>query len=331
MSSVFGNMQSNVVTLTGDQQVSGRKRFLNADNETEGTFIQPTIIADGETIGSTELSFLAGASSNIQTQFEGINIVLTGLTALEQALQAIEPAPNATTVQFNNSILLVDSVSVGIATLTNEHVEIVGTGIELAAFGFEPGQTANPKMYLSTSNDKSCLITGNAVSLLDTGMPSEMRLDIYGCQKTGSGNEFIIRNEEPLGIGAQKQFLRLQCGQSLKSDPSVNPDTGENWIERDEHVKIFDTLNGANANHAFRFHEAFSYLNQDAKGGFSVLLSNYSSNPCHVEPNEDGTLFYCKDIGGEQPDFWIHEWDTTRVTLVILSDGSFRWAVSMYR
>ena len=330
MSSIFGNLTTSYVTVGSDQTVTGKKHFINLDNDFQGVVNQPTILAGVETIDPAELSFLAGVSSNIQTQFEDINIVLTGLTELEQALQAIEPAPNATTVQFNNTISLVDSVSVDIATLTNEHVEIVGTVNELAAFGFSTGETTNPKMYLGTTNEKTCIVTGNAVSLLDTGMPSEMRLDIYGCQKTGSGNDFTIRNEEPLGIGAQKQFLRLECGQSLKSDPSVNPDTGEHWIEKDEHVKIFDTLNGADPNHAFRFHEAFSYLNQDAKGGFSVLLSNCSSDSCRVEPNDDGTLFYCKDIGGEQPEFWIHRWDTTRVTLVILSDGSYRWAVSMY-
>jgi hypothetical protein len=107
MASIFGGMQTNVVTVTGSQQVSGRKRFLNADNEMEGTLIQPTIQANAEIIDTTELSFLAGASSNIQAQFAGINIVLTGLTALEQALQALEPAPNATTVVFNSKIKLI--------------------------------------------------------------------------------------------------------------------------------------------------------------------------------------------------------------------------------
>jgi hypothetical protein len=193
------------------------------------------------------------------------------------------------------------------------------------------GGTMTGPIVMPTSNDKSSILSGDAISLLDTAVPSEMRLDIYGCQKTGSGNDFIIRNEEPLGVGAQKQFLRLQCGQSYKSDPSLSPETGEPWIEKDEHVKIFDDKSAWNPNHAFRFHNAFDYLNQDAKGGFSVLLSNCSPNPCRVEPPADGTLFYCKDIGGEQPEFWIHEWDTTRVTLVILSDTTFRWAVSMYR
>jgi hypothetical protein len=109
MSSIFGNMQPNVVTLTGDQHVTGHKRFLNQDNELEGTLIQPTIIADDETISTTELSFLAGISSNIQTQFMGINVVLDGLTALEQALQALDPAPDAETVQFSSNVILTDN------------------------------------------------------------------------------------------------------------------------------------------------------------------------------------------------------------------------------
>ena len=108
MSSIFGSIAYNAVTLDTSQTVSGKKRFLNVGNEMEGTLLQPTILALSQSIDPTELSFLAGASSNIQTQIAGINIVLTGLTALEQALQAIEPAPNATTVQFNNSILLQD-------------------------------------------------------------------------------------------------------------------------------------------------------------------------------------------------------------------------------
>jgi len=239
--------------------------------------------------------------------------------------------PLAGGTMIGGIVMSLDPIPAVVNTITNERVEVVSTGNEMAAFGFSNGETTNAKMYLATSSNTSCIVTGNSVSLLDTGMTSEMRLDTYGCQKTGSGNDFIIRNEEPLGIGAQKQFLRLECGQSYKSDPSVNPNTGEHFIEKDEHVKVFDILNGADPNKAFRFHDAFSYLDSDAKPGFSVILSNCFHDHCRVEPCDDGTLFYCKDIGGEQPEFWIHEWDTTRVTLVQLSDASYRWAVSMYR
>ena len=108
MSSIFGNINDDFVTVNTDQDITGKKRFLNEENEIEGTLNQPIILADTETIDSTEISFLAGATSNLQDQFDNINIVLGGLTALEQALQAIEPAPNATTVQFNDTVSLIN-------------------------------------------------------------------------------------------------------------------------------------------------------------------------------------------------------------------------------
>ena len=120
MSSIFGGNNFNAVTLDTDQSISGKKRFLNDTNEFEGIMVQPIIEALGQTIDPTELSFLAGASSNIQNQFAGINVVLTGLTALEQALQAIEPAPNATTVQFNTTLLLDDGVGNTITAGVNQ-------------------------------------------------------------------------------------------------------------------------------------------------------------------------------------------------------------------
>jgi hypothetical protein len=46
--------------------------------------------------------YVIGNSSVVQGQ------MITVLQTLDQALQALEPAPNATTVQFNNSILLQD-------------------------------------------------------------------------------------------------------------------------------------------------------------------------------------------------------------------------------
>ena len=119
MSNIYGTFSDAFVTIDTEQDVTGKKRFLNLDNEFDGTLVQPTILAEAEVIDTTEISFLAGASSNIQAQFAGINIVLTGLTALEQALQAIEPAPNATTVQFNNSILLDDGTGLTATLNTN--------------------------------------------------------------------------------------------------------------------------------------------------------------------------------------------------------------------
>jgi hypothetical protein len=94
----------------------------------EGTLIQPTIQANAEIIDTTELSFLAGASSNIQGQFAGINIVLTGLTTLEQALQAIDPSPAANVVQFGDTILLTNGVDSSYLTKTGLSVSSTLSG-----------------------------------------------------------------------------------------------------------------------------------------------------------------------------------------------------------
>lgn len=115
MSSVFGGLNTgnnaDLVTLDTDQIITGKKRFLNDLSEMEGTLVQPTILAEDETIDTLELSYLAGTTSNIQTQFSSIN---SGLTTLNQALQALDPAPDATTVRFNNKL----EVTNGTTTMT---------------------------------------------------------------------------------------------------------------------------------------------------------------------------------------------------------------------
>ena len=119
---------------------------------------------------------------------------------------------------------------------------------------------------------------------------------------------------------------------SLKTDPNIDPFTSEHYIDRNQHVKVFDMKNGQDPNKAFVFRDVPYYLTTPGNlPGFSVLLTNCSDSDARIEPCNDGTLFYCKDINGEQPEFYLHRWDTTRVTLVILSDNTYRWAVSMYR
>lgn len=168
MASIFGGMQTNAVTLTGSQQVSGRKRFLNAGNEMEGTFIQPTIQANAEIIDTTELSFLAGASSNIQAQFAGINIVLTGLTALEQALQALEPAPNATTVVFNSKIKLIGTTP-NITVLDPINAEVLTYLPTQFVQASSNNVTAIPTCTIQNHN---VFLQSSVIPLIDTLLPT---------------------------------------------------------------------------------------------------------------------------------------------------------------
>ena len=162
MASIFGGMQTNAVTITGNQQVSGRKRFLNAGNEMEGTLIQPTIQANTEIIDTTELSFLAGASSNIQQQFAGINIVLTGLTALEQALQAIEPSPALNVVQFNDTVSLINPSFSATNNMAYNRIDMndgVSASLTLSIDSY-PG-----KPLLSITDDQNSISTLSATQL----------------------------------------------------------------------------------------------------------------------------------------------------------------------
>lgn len=69
---IFGSATSSSksVTLDTDQTITGRKRFKNALNEYSGTLVNPSISAAGVTITGQELSYLDGASSNLQTQLD---------------------------------------------------------------------------------------------------------------------------------------------------------------------------------------------------------------------------------------------------------------------
>lgn len=177
-------------------------------------------------------------------------------------------------------------------------------------------------------NGPVLVMNDNILSLGEPDFGERCEISKSSIGKVNSISDFTISNVRNDSFGYQ--FVKMACGQSLQVDPSVSPISGEHYIERNEHVKVFDTMNGADENKAFRFHEANYYLDLNGNPGFSVLLSNCHYNPSRVEPTDDGTLFYCRDIAGEQPEFWIHEYDTTRVTLVRLSDATYRWAVSMY-
>ena len=70
-STIFGSFNNEQqVTVNSNQQVRGRKTFLNAGNEYAGTFVDPTFTVNGVSITSTEVSYLEGLTSNIQDQLD---------------------------------------------------------------------------------------------------------------------------------------------------------------------------------------------------------------------------------------------------------------------
>ena len=69
-SNIFGSFDTiQSVTVNSTQEVLGKKRFLNPDNEFAGTMVQPSIEAVNTTISPEELSYLDGVTGNIQAQF----------------------------------------------------------------------------------------------------------------------------------------------------------------------------------------------------------------------------------------------------------------------
>lgn len=124
MANAFGNfVAEQTVTIGSSQTVVGAKKFKSKNNVFAGLMDQPYINADAVTLTPTILSYLAGTTSNIQSQIDGNGSILT---ALDQALQALQPAPNATTVQFNNSVLCSDPNTSDISGLLTD------TGISFA-------------------------------------------------------------------------------------------------------------------------------------------------------------------------------------------------------
>jgi hypothetical protein len=156
MSTLFGYFNDTPVTVNGSQTIAGKKRFINSTNDFSGFLNQPTVKAGSTTITPTVLSYLNGLSSNAQQQIDGINIVLTGLTALEQALVALEPAPNATTVQFNDSILLDNGLGNTITAGSNQ-INFVSSAINPSVISNSSGQDMNVassnNLNLSATND----------------------------------------------------------------------------------------------------------------------------------------------------------------------------------
>lgn len=81
MSSIFGfqpnaggggNVSGDYVTIDTEQDVTGLKRMRNDNNELHGVLIQPSIEAEDAIIDPLEISYLEGASGNLQDQIDAL-------------------------------------------------------------------------------------------------------------------------------------------------------------------------------------------------------------------------------------------------------------------
>lgn len=151
----------------------------------------------------------------------------------------------------------------------------------------------------------------------------------YGCGIENSACNFNIFNEvtDPNEVNPHLQFVKMNCGQSLKLGPSIHVATGDNLIMKNDHFLVFEEGYG-DPNEAFRFDKTVFYLDDLGRAGYTVILSNYSGGDIVVN-QIDNTSFYGHNFG-EGTHFFLKKWATARVTLVELPSGSYRWAVSQF-
>jgi hypothetical protein len=237
MSNIYGTFSDGFVTIDTEQDVTGKKRFLNLDNEFDGTLVQPTILAEAQVIDTTELSFLAGVSSNIQTQFAGINIVLTGLTALEQALQAIEISPAPNVVKFDDTILLTNGVDSSYLTKTALSVTSTLSG------------TANPLISLNMSAPAGGILVEKIYNQRTAVTGEFARREFHAKGSTNVDLEYarLSAHAPVITTGTQKGRLDMSVtvNGTMSTFLSCNANTNHVEIQRPLHLNSNNILNAS--------------------------------------------------------------------------------------
>lgn len=215
-SNIFGQFSETVqsVTVNSTQAILGKKRFLNDGNEFAGVFLDPTIVANNQSITSLELSYLNGLTGNIQEQFDNFNPVPPTLQAvLDEGNSAVDSTMSlsaanssvtfsASAINFANTSTS-ETASITEATVTVEnpdldlHTVIVPNSITLNS-GSVAVSGANLSggsisVYSSSGSNNTALyagnITANSGSKVFQLMPSTIRL----CLMTGQTQTRYLR------------------------------------------------------------------------------------------------------------------------------------------
>jgi len=134
MFGLSNDVSVNAVTVSGTQTVNGRKIFNNLNNSMSGYMNEVTIIAETLAITPQKLSFLHNLTSSVQDQIDAID---EANLPVEQALQALRPAPDANTVLFNNKVQVTDGGAIG-AMVNQSNIRFDDTSAgpsKIATFG----------------------------------------------------------------------------------------------------------------------------------------------------------------------------------------------------
>lgn len=253
--------------------------------------------------------------------------VIDGLKKLMQALQAIEPAPNDTTVYFNDTVYCANPLDTNISgTYASDMVQLDDNGETVVltsnSLAFTPpgGPTmgalwsdiinaVNPTLEDVLANGNSAQ---NEMSLFYTPNNS---YTIYG----GYGLIFDPNGSTNLNyrIAMDGTFLKVETGMSLR------------YIDNDTHVLRDYSFQVSSLGAPFNFDPYTNYLDGTGNVGWSTILSNQDGGDISISADID---FYSHATGFCGTVFNLKKYATARFTLVTCTATSsgYAWAVSMY-
>lgn len=346
---MFGTFDqgNQVVTLNGKQTVSGQKNFTSDFNTIAGTFIQPHIEALSTTITPTILSYLSGTSSNIQSQINGNGAILT---ALDQALQALLPAPNSTTVQFNDTVL-VDNPNISRKSYMNP-TDIVSLDYSNGPFGdpivsvispnsihFENGNGSNVVGDINV--DRAGFYSNNLLDGTSCGVGTIIDNSVSGMKivtgtltgrnchvlagfegSAGQDPKLQIRNSIAGALVEVRYDVFLVASDQLSyrfaNDTKMFKwDAGTSYrIRANDGTKISvdDAILVSNTIGNIDFKHYVEYLDASGQGGFTVYICNPGNLPDPYITSPD-ILFVSGQIGGAQNSFTLPKWTVARFIL----------------
>jgi len=177
--------------------------------------IPAVIISDdlGNQMELTPLSFVSGvppATSSLPFQ---------ALYNLNQALQALEPAPNATTVKFNDTVLVDAGVVNQTTTINDGNITITGTGLN-----------NNPLLTLNQGGTGSAILYEEFYNQRTAQTGEFNRMSFYGKSSTGVKTEYarIHQNAPVITTGSVRGRIDMavQQGSGLVDYLTLNGQVG---------------------------------------------------------------------------------------------------------
>lgn len=275
--------------------------------------------------------------------------VLGGLLKLEQALAAVQPAPNGYTMELDDTILLKKSTlpdltntmsstaihindnnsvffsvnesqmqfesSLGFNTQTAGEIVMEGVAGGTTTVGFENVEVAGTSGDIAAFGFSPSTNTNPQMYLSNSGAGLSIILNTSSLQvaASSSAHNFMFQTND--------NFFKWDAGVSFRTD------IDDHHVNKDMSFKV---VNGGGE---IDFQNYETYLDENGLAGWSVIVSEGSGADAMIK-NPDGLWFYGFGISGytQQSNFALKKWATARITLVPSTTFApgFAWAVSMY-